>query len=125
MALVIERLMVAKECDEHVTRKSCLYVQYFGSRDRAFRILTELLAPSGMLVVTLRHGPSDGERKFYEVSRAEIDGFARQRAVMPVPLPQTPRADELKRDDVWWEAAAYRLPVEGILQQRLRLNVNL
>ncbi|MFO7582170.1 hypothetical protein [Guyparkeria sp.] len=25
-------------------------------RERAFRILTELLAPSGMLVITLRHG---------------------------------------------------------------------
>lgn len=29
------------------------------TRERAFRILTELLAPSGMLVITLRHGPSD------------------------------------------------------------------
>jgi len=84
-----------------------------GSRDRAFRILTELLAPSGLMVITLRHGPSDGERKFYEVSRAEIDGFARQRAVMPVPLPQTASPDKLKRDDVWWEAAAYRLPDDG------------
>jgi len=34
------------------------------SRERAFRILTELLAPSGMLVITLRHGPGDGERQF-------------------------------------------------------------
>lgn len=83
------------------------------SRDRAFRILTELLAPSGVLVITLRHGPSDGERKFHEVSRAEIDSFARQRAVTPVPLPQTPRADHLKHDNVWWETAVYRLPDDG------------
>lgn len=33
-------------------------------RDRAFRILTELLAPGGMLVITVRHGPGDGERLF-------------------------------------------------------------
>ena len=56
------------------------------SRERAFRILTELLAPSGLLVITLRHGPGGGERQFYEVSRAELDGYAKQRAVMPVPL---------------------------------------
>ena len=33
-------------------------------RERAFRIQTELLAPGGMLVITLRHGPGDGERLF-------------------------------------------------------------
>ena len=79
------------------------------SRMRAFRILTELLGPSGVLVITLRHGPGDGERQFYEVSKAELDGLARHRAVMPVPLPDTPRADELNRPDVWWETAVYRL----------------
>src|SRR5690554_3175731 len=82
-------------------------------RERAFRILTELLAPSGMLVITLRHGPGDGERQFYEVSKAELDSFARHRAVMPVPLPDMPRADQLKREDVWWETAVYRLPDDG------------
>jgi SAM-dependent methyltransferase len=83
------------------------------SRERAFRILTELLAPSGLLIITLRHGPSDGERQFYEVSRAELDSFARQRAVMPVPLPEMRRTDELKREDVWWETVVYRLPDDG------------
>ncbi len=83
------------------------------SRQRAFRILTELLAPSGLLVVTLRHGPGDGERQFYEVSRAELDSFARQRAVIPVLLSDERQADELKRKDVWWETAAYKLPDDG------------
>ena len=83
------------------------------SRERAFRILTELLAPSGMLVITLRHGPGDGERQFYEVTKAELESFARHRALMPVPLPDMPRADELKRADVWWETAVYRLPDDG------------
>lgn len=82
-------------------------------RERAFRILTELLAPSGMLVVSLRHGPGDGQRVFYEVSKAELDGLARQRALMPVPLPQIRRADELKRQAIWWETAVYRLPDDG------------
>lgn len=83
------------------------------SRERAFRILTELLAPSGLLVITLRHGPGDGERQFYEVSKAELDSFARHRAVMPVPLPEMRRPDELKREEVWWETAVYRLPDDG------------
>lgn len=84
-----------------------------GSRERAFRILTELLAPSGLLVITLRHGPGDGERQFYEVSRAELDGYAKRRAVMPVPLADGPRADQLNRANVWWETAVYRLPDDG------------
>src|SRR5690606_19435928 len=83
------------------------------ARERAFRILTELLAPSGMLVGSRRHGPGDGERVFYEVSKAELDGLARHRALMPVPLPESHRADELKRQDVWWETAVYRLPDDG------------
>ncbi|MCL7744287.1 methyltransferase domain-containing protein [Guyparkeria hydrothermalis] len=82
-------------------------------RERAFRILTELLAPSGMLVITLRHGPGDGERVFHEVSKAELDALARHRAVMPVPLSSAPHADQLQRPEVWWETAVYRLPDDG------------
>lgn len=83
------------------------------SRERAFRILTELLAPSGTLVITLRHGPGDGERVFHEVSKAELDGFARQRAVVPVPLVGSTAEDQLERPEVWWETAVYRLPDDG------------
>jgi SAM-dependent methyltransferase len=83
------------------------------SRERAFRILTELLAPSGTLVITLRHGPGDGDRQFYEVNKAELDSFARHRALMPVPLPETGGRDKLQRPDVWWETAVYRLPDDG------------
>ena len=83
------------------------------SRERAFRILTELLAPSGTLVITLRHGAGDGERVFYEVSKAELDGLARHRAVMPVPVAVSVTEDQLQRPDVWWETAIYRLPDDG------------
>ncbi|MDV3503275.1 class I SAM-dependent methyltransferase [Marinobacter sp. M-5] len=78
------------------------------ARERAFRILTELLGPSGLLVITLRHGPGDGEREFYAVSRVELDRLARQCAVMPVPLSKMPRTDQLNRPDVWWETAVYQ-----------------
>lgn len=83
------------------------------SRERAFRILTELLAPSGTLVITLRHGPGDGERVFHEVSKAELDGFARHRAVVPVPVVGSTAADQLERPEVYWETAVYRLPDDG------------
>ncbi|KAA0874025.1 methyltransferase domain-containing protein [Nitrincola tapanii] len=83
------------------------------SRERAFRILTELLAPSGLLVITLRHGPGDGKRVFYEVTKAELDRYARQRAVVPVTLEHTSHTDELKREEVTWETAVYRLPDDG------------
>lgn len=86
------------------------------ARERAFRILTELLGPSGMLVITLRHGPGDGEREFHEVSRAELDRLARQRAVIPVSLPEMPRADQLNRPDVWWETVAYQRSDEDALR---------
>lgn len=79
-------------------------------RERAFRILTELLAPSGMLVITLRHGPGDGERSFHEVSRAELDGLAHDSVVVPVTLQLTSSADQLQRPVIWWETVLYRMP---------------
>lgn len=82
-------------------------------RERAFRILTELLAPGGLLVITLRHGPGDGERVFHEVSREELEAFARRRALVPLPMPSVAREDLLKRDQVTWETVALRLPDDG------------
>ncbi|WP_227506136.1 class I SAM-dependent methyltransferase [Marinobacter psychrophilus] len=83
------------------------------ARERAFRILAELLAPGGMLVVTLRHGPSDGERVFYDVSREELEAFARHRALIPIALPAGRNDDELKRPEVSWETLAFRLRCSG------------
>jgi SAM-dependent methyltransferase len=83
------------------------------ARERAFRILVELLAPGGMLVVTLRHGPSDGERVFYDVSREELEAFAKHRALIPVALPTGRNDDELKRIEVTWETLAFRLRCSG------------
>jgi SAM-dependent methyltransferase len=79
------------------------------ARERAFRILAELLAPSGMLVVTLRHGPGDGERVFYDVSREELEAFAKHRAFIPVALPTGRNDDELKCIEVTWETLAFQL----------------
>ena len=83
------------------------------ARERAFRILAELLAPGGMLVVTLRHGPGDGERVFYDVSREELELFAKHRALIPVALPTGRNDDELKRPEVSWETLGFRLADDG------------
>ena len=88
-------------------------------RERAFRILTELLAPDGMLVITLRHGPGDGERLFYDVSREELEGFAKRRALIPLPVPVGRKKDELQRSEVSWETLAFRLADDGTGTVRL------
>ena len=48
-------------------------------RERAFRVLSELLGPSGLLVITLRRGGDAAEnaaRGFYDTSADELIGYA-------------------------------------------------
>jgi SAM-dependent methyltransferase len=80
-------------------------------RERAMRKVSDLLAPDGLLVITLRHGPSSDERTFYEVSAAEVEHLARARALMPLPV--QPSDDALNRQGVWWETVMLRLPDDG------------
>lgn len=80
-------------------------------RERTFRILTELLAPGGMLVVTLRHGPDDLDRNFHAVSRQELEVLARNRALLI--LDATFDADAFSRLEVSWETLVFRLPDDG------------
>lgn len=82
-------------------------------RERAFRILTELLAPGGLLVISLRHGPGDGERTFYETSREELEGMARNRALVNLPVAEEQETDQLGREAVQWETLTFRLPDDG------------
>ena len=76
--------------------------------EHAFRILTELLAPGAILVITLRHGSGDGERIFYATGRASLESLARQRTL--ITLHAGADSDRLERDGVWWETLAFRLP---------------
>jgi len=78
-------------------------------RERAFRKITDLLAPDGLLVITLRHGTDHEEntkRKFHPVSREELENFARQRAIIPVSSSQ--ETDKLNRNEVEWETCVFR-----------------
>lgn len=77
-------------------------------RERAFRILAGLLAPEGLLVITLRHGPSLDERQFFDTSREELEGLARTHSLTA--LHAAGSADMLGRQDVAWETLVFRLP---------------
>ncbi|KAB7624098.1 methyltransferase domain-containing protein [Alkalilimnicola sp. S0819] len=82
-----------------------------GQRERAFRILTELLAPGGLLVISLRHGPSDDERRFYPCERGELEAYARKRALLTAAVCDAD--DRLGRETVRWETLVFRLPDDG------------
>lgn len=82
-------------------------------RARAFRIVAELLKPSGVLVITLRHGSDEAEnreRGFFSVSADELLELARQRA-----LAVTGRLTEpdQSRPHVAWETVIFSMPDDG------------
>lgn len=83
-------------------------------RHDAFSRLTDLLAPSGVMVITLRHGPEDGERTFHKTSRGELEELARTKDLTTLSTNDLLQRDRLGRDDVWWETvvliAATRSP---------------
>jgi len=83
-------------------------------RQRAFRILTQLMNPGGMLVISLRHTSDQEEisaRNLYPVSVEELEHFARERAVAVKAVSQ--KLDGLGRDHVRWETVVLELPDDG------------
>ncbi len=80
-------------------------------RARAFRKLSNLLAPNGRLVITLRHGAFDDERLGYEVSVAELEQFAKDTALL-VKIVRDGE-DEMQRSSVRWQTVVFSLPDDG------------
>ncbi len=72
--------------------------------ERAMRIVSELLAPGGVLVITLRRGPDEAGR-FYPVSAEEVIGLARGRAL--VCKVQARVEDFRKREGVEWDVVVF------------------
>jgi len=60
-------------------------------RERAFRKLSNLLAPHGKLVISLRHGQFDDGRKSYEVSVEELETLSKSSALH---VTQVTKSDE-------------------------------
>lgn len=83
-------------------------------RERAFRIISELLAPGGILVFTLRYGTDEQDnvgRGFYPVSSGKLEKFARQRALAQVFNERSD--DHLARSNIHWETLVFKLPDDG------------
>ncbi|MDD9949249.1 MAG: class I SAM-dependent methyltransferase [candidate division Zixibacteria bacterium] len=83
------------------------------TRERAFRILSELLNPSGLLVITLRRGGDAAEnaaRGFYDTSAEEIIGYANRRAIA---LRGHSTQPDLTRPGIHWETLVFAMPDDG------------
>ena len=83
-------------------------------RERAFRILSNLLAPRGVLVISLRHGSDaaeNRERDFHPVSVQELEQLCRRRALSVVAV--TDKPDNQGRDHVRWQTVVMQLPDDG------------
>ncbi len=82
-------------------------------RERAFRILTEMLGPSGVLVISLRYGTDaneNAERDFHTVSAGELLEYAKRRAVA---IAGQYQHKDLNRAHVSWETMVFRVPDDG------------
>ncbi len=82
-------------------------------RERAFRILSELLNPSGLLVITLRRGGDATEnaaRGFHDTSAEELIGFANRRAIA---LRSHSTQPDLTRPAINWETLVFSMPDDG------------
>ncbi|GAA3977402.1 class I SAM-dependent methyltransferase [Allohahella marinimesophila] len=72
----------------------------------ALPVLTQLIEPSGLLVITLRHGPSPDERVFYETNSAALQAHGERLGLETVLL--TSDDDKLQRNAVSWETIVFR-----------------
>ncbi len=77
-------------------------------RPGALRRLVGLLAPRGVVVVTLRHGPATDDRAFHPCDRATLKALAREQGLAVAFEHRTD--DQLGRDAVRWETVVLARP---------------
>lgn len=80
-------------------------------QQRALRVLSSLLAPGGLLVITCREGPVSDERQFHSVNMEVLDNWARDLALLP--MQASYNNDQLGRQGVAWHLRVFRLPDDG------------
>lgn len=80
-------------------------------RERAFRKLSNLLAPNGRLIISLRHGEFDDQRQGYSVSVQELEQLAKNSALQVRHIDES--KDKLNRSEVWWQTVVMILPDDG------------
>ncbi len=82
-------------------------------RERVFRILSELLSPSGLLVITLRldgDAAENADRGFHDTSADELIAYANRRAIA---LRSRKTQRDLKRPSLTWETLVFAMPDDG------------
>ena len=72
-------------------------------RPQAFTRLVELLSTTGLLIITLRFGPSDPERPMYAVSVDELAQLAQSQGLVFSVLGEGESQDQLARAEVSWQ----------------------
>lgn len=72
-------------------------------RPQAFTRLVELLSTTGLLIITLRFGPSDPERPMYAVSVDELAQLAQPQGMVLSVLGEGESQDRLARAEVSWQ----------------------
>lgn len=77
------------------------------ARGRAMERLAALLAPAGLLVVSLRRGDPPTDRVMLDVPAEEVARDGERAGLRLVRLVEE-GADRLGRDDVWWQTVALR-----------------
>ncbi|OYU34826.1 MAG: methyltransferase type 11 [Novosphingobium sp. PASSN1] len=80
-------------------------------RQRAFRKMSALLKPGGLLLMTLRQGPAPSDRPMHVVTLGEVEALARGHGLEVLKV--VGQADELARPDVHWITVVLRMPDEG------------
>lgn len=80
-------------------------------RERAFRKLARLVKSGGLLVISLRAGPSPPDSRMYPVSLDEVERLARNHGFSVEKVHQA--ADQQGRAEVSWTWVALRLPDDG------------
>ncbi len=81
-------------------------------RERTIRKLSNLLAPGGKLVITLRFGSFTDEREHHSVSAEALESLAKDYALM-VRYKSGRLADTLGRGEVSWQTVVLYLPDDG------------
>lgn len=82
-------------------------------RPQAFSRLVELLSATGLLIITLRFGPSDPERPMYAVSVDELAQLAQPQGLVLSVLGKGESQDRLARAEVSWQTVCLHAAGSG------------
>lgn len=72
-------------------------------RPAALKRLAELLSENGIIVITLRYGPSGDERVMFEVSSKEVEQIANENGLTLLKNAKKRTEDTFNRESVTWE----------------------